>query len=302
MSVGVFFLVALLATGIGFLASMFGIGGGFLLVPSMILVFGLETHLTVGTTAFVIIFMSASSVVAYARQKRIDYAVTLSVAGASIVGAVLGALATRLVSGQFILVGFGVTEATLAVVLGTKKTPQEKLAEALAKKGDLDGGTYAGGAGKIGGRNEPAKRFTLYRVVKDALGITHVYKAHVLVALPLSFVAGFLSSLLGIGGGTLYIQIFVFLCGMPIHLAIASSMFTIFLSHLLGGGLTFVLIGQVDYVVAAGYAIGMVAGAQLGALVGKRTGSVLLKRMAAALIVVIAVRMIYFALVENPGA
>ncbi|MHA1730764.1 MAG: sulfite exporter TauE/SafE family protein [Promethearchaeota archaeon] len=328
-----FLVLVLLAVGIGFLASLFGIGGGFLLVPTMILMFGLSTHMTVGTVAFVIIFMSLSSVAAYARQKRIDYVVTLIVAGASIFGAILGALATQLVTGQFILVMFGLVEATLAVILGAKKTPQEKLvalemnraaAEREAPVGDrprttpeldvppdkrveMDPPVQAVPPATLDPPASPdttrggKKWYHLSRVKMDAMGNNYTYRANLLLSVPLSFIAGFLSSMLGIGGGTLYIQIFVFLCGMPIHMAIASSIFVIFLSHI-SAGITFAAIGRVDFLLAVGYIIGMVIGAQAGAYMSKKINAPILKKLAALIIVVIAARMIYFALVENPGA
>jgi len=130
------------------------------------------------------------------------------------------------------------------------------------------------------------------------MGLHYEYDANILIALPLSFIAGFLSSMLGIGGGTLFIQIFVFVCAMPIHLAIASSMFMIFLTSI-SSTLTYIGLEQIDYIVGIAYAIGMVAGAQLGAFIGKKIKSAYLKKLAAIMIIIIAVRMIIFAFIES---
>ncbi len=311
-----FLLLVLLGIGIGFLASLFGIGGGFLLVPTMIMFVGLDTHTTVGTVAFVILGMALSSTIAYGRQKRIDYKIAGILTIFSVIGAVLGAITTKEVSSAFILVGFGTTEAILAIILGTKKTPQEKYQAKLLKKNILDqknqeeeneiqhNGEGKGNLDKVlsfqsqKDRN-PEKWYILARTHVDSDGIKYEYTANLLAALPLSLLAGFLSSLLGIGGGTLYIQIFVFLCGMSIHMAIACSIFAIFISTI-SSTITFAQMGQINWSVGLTYMIGMMIGAQLGALVSKKIKSKHLKPMAALMIVIIAVRMIYFALVENP--
>jgi uncharacterized protein len=313
MTPGLFILLMLLAIGIGFLASLFGIGGGFLLVPTMIMIVGLDTHMTVGTVSLVITFMALSSSIAYAKQKRIDYKVTGILMAASIIGSVIGAWVTTLVTGQLILILFGTIEATLAVILGLKKTPAEKqkLKEKLELKNRDSKSDNSDESKKTDNQAELEKKmeiqdnvsakkwYILDRTKTDSDGNTYKYQANLLIAFPFCLLAGFLSSLLGIGGGTLYIQIFIFLCGMSIHMAIASSMFTIFISGI-SSTIAFASIGQIDYIVAIAYSIGMIVGAQLGAIVSKKIKSKHLKPMAAIMIIIIAVRMIYFAVLENP--
>ncbi len=315
--------IALIAIGIGFIASLFGIGGGFLLLPSMIMLVGMETHLAVGTVAFVIPFMALSSTAAYTKQKRIDFRTTAIILLSSIVGSILGAGATSLVTGKTILILFGVVEIILAAILGTKKTEANKKNSVnIYPQGNLDQNknqsettqTMDSSINAKNDRNEhiytmnheiepssprEKKWYIIDRRLVDSDGIVHEYHGNLVYALPLSFLAGFLSSLLGIGGGTLYIQIFVFLCGMPIHIAIASSMFTILVTTF-SGAITFSLMNQVEYTIGLAYAIGMIIGAQFGAAVNKKIKSQYLKPMAAIMIMIIAVRMIIFA-VQTPG-
>ena len=298
-----YLIIIIFAVLIGFLASLFGIGGGFLLVPTMILFLAMDTHMTVGTVPFIIFFMSLSSTIAYARQRRIDYKITGILLSASIIGSVLGAITTTAVSGKFILITFGVIESILAIIMAIFKSPQEKQ-EALKRQ--LSGAeinqnrafpVQPTAQAKVG--QEPRKKkYLIQRHLVDADGNQYQYEANILLGLPLCFIAGFLSSLVGIGGGTLYIQIFVFLCGMPIHVAIACSMFTIFVSSI-SGTITFASLGQINYAIGILYAIGMVIGAQGGAFINKKIHSKYLKPMAAAMIFFIAIRMIYFALIQT---
>ena len=302
-----FTTIVFLAIGIGFLASLFGIGGGFLLNPSMILLLYMQVKETVGTSAFIIMFMSLSSIIAYMKQKRIDYKIALILSVTNLLGSILGAYAVMGVSAQSILIMFGVIEAGLAIILGLKKTPDEKKLEAIGNitinnihnqnnQIEINKNNLKSNKSDLESNN---KWYKLERKHTDSDGNKYEYTANILIALPLTFIAGFLSSLLGIGGGTLYIQIFVFFCAMSIHMAIASSMFMIFWSAIVST-ITFASLGQINYSVGIAFAIGMVIGAQLGARVSKKIEAKNLKKWAAILIVIIAIRMIYFAIVESP--
>lgn len=280
-------VIILIAIGIGFISAMFGIGGGFLLNPSMVLLLGMSVGLAVGTIPTVILMMSLSSVIAYTRQKRIDFVLTAIVVLPSIIGSILGALTTILLPGVVVLICFGIVEIILAAILAIKKNPQELVQKAKNQAFSSDKSWFWSGT-------------TLNRRCVDIEGTVFTYSARLTIAMPFSFLAGFLSSLLGIGGGTLYIQIFTFLCGMTIHMAIACSMLSVFVTSI-SSFVTFTAVGQVDLAVAIIFGLGGIIGAQLGARVNKRINSRYLKPMAAIMIMVIAVNMIAFALINNPA-
>ncbi len=82
-----YFFVGIL---IGILASLFGIGGGFLIVPVLNML-GTNIHQAIGTSLASIPFTSLSAILAYSRQKKIDYKVGFFLAIPSIIGAFIGA-------------------------------------------------------------------------------------------------------------------------------------------------------------------------------------------------------------------
>jgi len=92
---------------IGLLAAMFGLGGGFLLVP-VLSILGVEIHKAVGTSSAAVVFTSLSSTIAYARQGRIHYKTGLMLAGSAVFGAWIGAWMTSYINSSSLKVVFGI--------------------------------------------------------------------------------------------------------------------------------------------------------------------------------------------------
>lgn len=108
---------------IGILAALFGLGGGFLIVPTLNLL-GVEIHHAVGTSSAAVVFTSLSSALAYSRQKRIHYKVGLLLASTAIIGAYIGAWMTSLLNPTQLRVIFGATLILVAI-----KTYRKKIVE-----------------------------------------------------------------------------------------------------------------------------------------------------------------------------
>jgi uncharacterized membrane protein YfcA len=102
---------------VGVMTGFFGVGGGFLIVPALVLVLGLSIREAVGTSLVVIAINSASGLLAHLRYGGLD----LATLGLFVVGGTLGALAGALVSGrldeQRLQHGFAVFIAAVGVWL-----------------------------------------------------------------------------------------------------------------------------------------------------------------------------------------
>jgi uncharacterized membrane protein YfcA len=82
---------------VGFLTGLFGVGGGFLLVPAFVLLLGLPMATAAGTSLVVIVLNSAAGFAAHAGDAAIDYGITAAFTLAAITGSLTaGRLATRL--------------------------------------------------------------------------------------------------------------------------------------------------------------------------------------------------------------
>lgn len=99
------FISAFVPAGIGFiggvLASVLGIGGGFLIVPAMIYLLGMPPLLVAGTALFQIIFTTASATVMHATfNNTVDIVLALILILGSVVGTQIGVIFARFIRGQ----------------------------------------------------------------------------------------------------------------------------------------------------------------------------------------------------------
>ncbi|MDQ6875066.1 MAG: sulfite exporter TauE/SafE family protein [Actinomycetota bacterium] len=83
---------------VGFLTGLFGIGGGFLIVPALVLVLGVPMEVAIGTSLLVIVITSAAGFVAHTGHARLDFAVTAAFTLAAVAGSLAGALVSRRVA------------------------------------------------------------------------------------------------------------------------------------------------------------------------------------------------------------
>ncbi len=106
---------------IGILAALFGLGGGFLVVPTLNFL-GVEIHHAVGTSSAAVVFTSLSSAIAYHRQRRIHYKAGLLLALTAVPGAYIGAWATSYISPAQLKIIFGAVLFLVAVRIYRKKS------------------------------------------------------------------------------------------------------------------------------------------------------------------------------------
>jgi uncharacterized membrane protein YfcA len=90
-------LLALIGTGVGFLTGLVGVGGGFMYVPALALLAGLEMHAAVGTSLALIALSCSAGLVRYIGRIDLDWKLTGTVTLLAFVGVAIGAaVASRL--------------------------------------------------------------------------------------------------------------------------------------------------------------------------------------------------------------
>ncbi len=245
--------------GVGALSSMLGVGGGIILVPVLIIGFGLSPLTAPGTTLVAAFFVAMASLVPYYRQKPhpVIPRAGLLLAVTSVPGSLLGVW----------LRGTLQDEETLRLVFAAILMPIA-LRMLFAKKREK-----ADFASEVGS-------FNLSR-------IPHVRIGYSLIG---SLCAGILSGLLGIGGGVLMVPTLNMLMGLPMHAAVATSMLTMVFTATSGTVMNY-LAGEIHVFYALTISLGMVVGAQFGPRLACRINAVRLKQLFGVVLVLPLVQM-----------
>jgi len=196
--------------------------------------------------------------------------VPLLLSGATIPGAILGALTTGLIPRRPFDLMVGVLLVGVSAFL---------MMRPVAGAGDHRG------------------RFRFPRRLVDAEGTAHVWSYNPVLGVTLSVVIGFVSSLLGIGGGFIHVPVMVNLLNFPVHVAAATSHFTLTVMTFVGSMVHLVsgtLAGTAHRVVPL--AMGVVVGAQMGARLAQRMHGVWIIRALTLALAFVGLRLIIKAL------
>src|SRR5262249_24852693 len=225
--------------------TIIGAGGGFILLPLLLLLYPRESPESIASISLAVVFVNAfSGTLAYARLRRVDYGSGVLLAAASIARAILGALAAALIPRRpfDFLVG--------AILIGIS-------AFLLVRPSGLAREYYG--------------RFRLRRRMVGRDGVVDAWSYNALLGAGVSLVIGFLSSLLGIGGGFIHVPVMVNLLNFPVHVAAATSHFPLTVMSFVGSTvhlLSGTLAGSAPRVVPL--AVGVAVGAQVGARIAQR--------------------------------
>ena len=255
-------LFVLLGVAVGGFGTLIGAGGGFLLAPILLICYpAMSPQSVTAISMTTVLFNSSSGSSAYAFMKRIDYKTGIIFAIATLPGSVIGTILTTMIDRNLFNIIFGAFMLIFAVVIILKS--------------------------RMGNRSAPVDqkgRFRAIRRLTDRDGNEADFSFNLLAGIVISLFVGFLSGLLGIGGGIVHVPALVFL-GFPAHFATATSHFVLVfsslasvLAHLQDGSLT------KNIEISLSIACGTVIGAQIGARVSKHIkGSVIMLCLAAAL-------------------
>ena len=176
-------------------SSMVGQGGGVLYTPVQIW-FKTNIYQAATTSLFLIMVLSFSSSITFVKSGRIDWPLALVLESVTTVSAFVGGIFSSRFKEDvllFVLAG-AITIAALPLILN------------MERKHGLPGCR----GGLISWR----------RITND-----EQYCVNLLIAIPISVIAGSLSGMVGIGGGILKVAAMVLLLGVPVDIAVASSSF-----------------------------------------------------------------------------
>ena len=238
---GIDLLLAAAGLGAGLFGSLLGLGGGILIVPLLTLAFGYPLATAVATSLVCVIATSTGAAAHNVRTGRTDIRLGLTLESGTVVGAMSGGLLAGYLPERLIAGLFALLMAYTAISMGRRflRPPFRRDRGPRRMRPDAPDGPDA-----------PAYR-------------THRLPA----ALAGSFLAGNVSSLLGIGGGAIKVPLVHLVMGAPLRVATATSNFIIGVTAA-AGAYAYLIRGDVDPAITGPVVIGVAGGAFLGARLG----------------------------------
>jgi len=257
--------LAVLALAIPF--SMVGQGGGSTYVP-VLLAAGMEFHEASTTSLFMIMLASLAATLVFGRKKTIDWALLLAIVPFAIVGSFAGGYVAQMVSTLALKIVFAAVLGIAAFFM-LRPATEGQCPAFMPKRGRWER--------KIG---------------------EHRYQVPIGLLIVATAFAGFISGLIGVGGGLFLLPMLVLLFGCPTRISIGVSSTYVgitalpgFIGHLAGGS-AFNIGAAIPLAAAAFF------GASLGPLLSLKVGVKKLRVVLAVVLIALAVWMVINTLIK----
>lgn len=275
MSLDIFLLFGL-GGGVGFLSGMFGVGGGFLLTPLLILI-GVPPAVAVATQANQVVASSVSGVLGHWQRDNVDFKMGFVLLLGGFVGSTVGVLLFGLLRriGQIDLV-IGLSYVILLSFIGALMLV-ESSRTILRRRGavvvlrKLHQHIWLHGL--------PFKvRFRKSRLYISAI-----------LPIGIGFLVGIMSAIMGVGGAFILVPAMIYILGMPTVVVVGTSLFQIIFVAVNVTLLQSVQNQTVDVVLALVLTVGGVIGAQIGSRIVAKLPAEQIRVLLAALVLVVDV-------------
>lgn len=269
-------LLAALGVGAGWLGALVGIGGGVVIVPTLVLAFHVDIRVAVAASLVAVIATSTSAGSVYLGRGLTNMRLGMTLEVSTTIGGMTGGLAAALLPVDAIAALFAsVMGVTAVLVLRGAGHPPQRTVEAVV--------------GDETGWEEPG---TLAGAYLDEArgGLVHYRARRLWLGSGVSLLAGSVSGMLGVGGGFLKVPAMNLGMNVPVKVAAATSNFMIGVTAAASVFIYFQR-GFVEPLVAVPIALGVVAGSLAGTRTAEAAPAPLVKRILALVLVVVAVQM-----------
>ncbi len=263
-------LVGLGSLGAGLLGALTGLGGGVVLVPLLVVVFGVDLHYAIGASLVSVIATSSGAAAAYVREGYSNIRIGMVLEVATTIGAIAGALAALVIAPRAISIIFGLVLLVSAYLAGRPRP-----VEARPKQSDWLA-TYLRLDSSFPTPEGPRK----YHVL------------HVPLGLGLMSLAGVLSGMLGIGSGAFKVLAMDQAMKLPFKVSTTTSNFMIGVTAAASAGV-YLNRGYIAPGLTMPVVLGVLAGATLGTRILAAARVRALRIVFALVVLAVAGEMIY---------
>jgi hypothetical protein len=280
-----FLVVTGLGLAVGLLSGLFGVGGGFLMTPLLMMI-GIPPTIAAATDANQIVAASASGSFAHWRLGNVDFKMGLFLLVGGFAGGAGGVQLIKFLRAQggadFLikmtyvvmlgLVGSFMFIESLHALRKSKKTASQK-----------DTTSHV---------TEKKKKGLLaslpLQVYFDKSKVTH----SAIIPMVLGIFVGVLAAVMGVGGGFLMVPVMIYLLRMPMHVVVGTSLFQILFTCIEVTFLQAYSNHTVDFTLALLLLVGSVFGAQIGTVLGRKLKGDQLKIMLAVIVLAVTVKIV----------
>ena len=272
MSIEVFLILFGVGIAAGILSGLFGVGGGIIIVPSLIAVYSFigfqspyAVHIAIVTSLFTIIFTSTSSAWKHSSHNNVLWTAALLIGFSSSLTVFIFSKLAIALPGDVLKKVF----SAILIIIGIKMLFEKN----SGSDGDDENFNPAG----------------INKLYCGAIGI----------------LVGIIAAFTGLGGGIFVIPLMHYIIKVPIKKAIGSSATAIFITSVSGVISYFInspegantmkySFGMVDTISAIPIVLASIPFAQAGVVLHKKTRSNLLKKLFAGLILIVSIKMLFF--------
>jgi uncharacterized membrane protein YfcA len=286
------FFIILGAGGlVGFLSGLFGVGGGFLLTPLLMMI-GIPPAVAAASDSNQIVAGASSGAFAHWRLGNVDFKMGLVILIGGITGGTVGVQVVKVLrsAGNFEFV-MKVVYVLMLGLVGSAMFMESWRTIRRSKSGAGEVTEEMGGA-KLG--QIFAKLPLRMNFARSGLQTSAIFPFGI------GAIVGFMAALLGVGGGFIMVPAMIYIIGMPTIAAIGTDLFQIvltsanvtlqqaFVNHTVDIMLALILLG------------GSTIGAQFGAIAGRRLKGEQIRILLAIIVLALTVK-IFFDLILTPA-
>ncbi len=267
-----FLLLYAAAIAAGAFGALLGLGGGIIIVPVLTLLFRVDIHYAIGASIVSVIATSSGAAATYVKDRIADMRLGMFLESATTTGAIAGAFVAGLVAGQVLFFVFAIVLIYSAGMMFRKyflPEPPPARPDRYARALRLGGHYFDPALGR--------------EIQYEVTGVPGGFG--------LAMVAGGVSGLLGIGGGSLKVPAMDLLMHVPLKVSSATSNFMIGVTAATSAGVYFTR-GDVNPFIAAPVAMGVLSGTVVGTRLLKRLPSEQLRVIFAVVLLITAAQML----------
>lgn len=286
------FLILGLGGLVGLLSGIFGVGGGFLMTPLLIM-FGIPPTVAAASDSNQIVGASTSGTYAHYKLGNVDFKMGILLLIGGIFGGTAGVQVIKILrhmgNADFLInityvlmLGFVGSYMFVESLQGLKSSHTEPEEDEEEIK--------------------PVKQSAYARFMKKLPFQTNFEKSgielSILMPLILGVFVGILAAIMGVGGGFIMVPVMIYLLRMPMHVVVGTSLFQILFTCINVTILQSYSNHTVDFVLALILLVGSTLGAQVGAKVSKKLNGEQLKIILASIVLLVMFKMLFGLLLE----